>query len=290
MNDASPARNGHSVQVQEPEAQEMRLQIAGLAIDVHASRQLDLSTFAGRAKRYGRSSGKADEVIEVHPSPDEGDVSPWSGAPLVRSTRSGGISVEFSGARVDIPAEPGRVVAWIRREGPGYRFENVLRVLMSRRLLQSGGVMIHAAGLCRGRFGVAFPGVSGAGKSTLTLRHPEEERVSEDLLAVRRTSAGWTIDALPFIAFHELDLGPKSADLRGFAFLRQAERVQAKRMNAASVRSALARTVVSYGAFSTFETLALDRIVELSHTVPAIELEVNREDAVWPVLNENFSG
>lgn len=87
-------------------------------------------------------------------------------------------------------------------------FENFFRVLTAYRLLESGGALVHAAGIVKDGLAFLFLGRSGAGKTTLS-RMAEERGgtvLSDDLNALTPGPAGAVVAALPFTG----DLGPRS--------------------------------------------------------------------------------
>lgn len=79
-------------------------------------------------------------------------------------------------------------------------FENFFRVLTAYRLLEEGGLLVHGAAVAARGKAVLALGRSGAGKTTfsrLALGHGAEV-LSDDLNALRRTSAGTMVEKLPF--------------------------------------------------------------------------------------------
>lgn len=92
-------------------------------------------------------------------------------------------------------------------------FENFFRVLAAYRLLETGGAIVHSAGVVKRDLAFLFLGRSGAGKTTLS-RMAEERGgtvLSDDLNALTPpaagTAGGAAVAALPFTG----DLGPRSA-------------------------------------------------------------------------------
>lgn len=84
-------------------------------------------------------------------------------------------------------------------------FENYFRILVAYRLLATGGLLLHSAGVADGSGGYVFPGASGNGKSTLSKISRREGRLvlSDDgnALSLDHDAEGATrvwVEALPF--------------------------------------------------------------------------------------------
>jgi hypothetical protein len=261
-----------------------RLTVGGVAIDVYADPTVDLSVFADRARRYARTEDEmADEVLEVCAAPG-----PLLRPVPTRRVASDQVHVEAAGAIVEMTAAMGRSRAALASGANEFPFENALRILLSRRAVQKGGLMLHAASLREGGDAIVFPGVSGAGKSTLTLRHPPEQRISEDLVVVRPVAGGFVVDGLPFIAFHRLDLGPSTTRLTGIAFPHQAAGVRIREIRGRQVLSELARAVVSF-APDGLEERIMETLLALVDSVPAFRLDLDRETSFWEALRSRVN-
>lgn len=81
-------------------------------------------------------------------------------------------------------------------------FENFLRVLVAYRLLETGGALVHSAGVVEEGRAHLFLGPSGAGKTTLArlARNAGRAVLSDDMNAVVTPSGsrGFRVDRLPF--------------------------------------------------------------------------------------------
>jgi hypothetical protein len=102
-----------------------------------------------------------------------------------------------------------------------FAFESLLRVLWSALLPRAGGALFHACGFADAGRGILAPGPSGAGKTTLARKVPEEDVMSDEVVALSRgADGGWRLSATPF--FGELQRGGhsmRSFPLGGIAFL-----------------------------------------------------------------------
>jgi hypothetical protein len=88
-------------------------------------------------------------------------------------------------------------------------FENIFRVLTAYRLLELGGVLVHGAAVVSEGRSVLALGRSGAGKTTFSRLALAQgaEVLSDDLNALRRTTAGTVVEKLPFTG----DLGDSAS-------------------------------------------------------------------------------
>jgi len=275
------------------EARKLRLDVAGLAIDLIRPAELDFGDFATRAVQFRRCAGPADLELRLSPFESEAQVPKLTltsrHEERVEVTVSGKRSgYRLTGAELACEDDDAVVVARVDPKSPVVALENVLRVLVSRRILRRGGALLHAAALTHHGRAVLFPGVSGTGKSTVTLREPEADRISEDLVAVRRAPSGWIIESLPFYAANRLDIGYRWAPLFGIAFIRHAAGVVARRMSARTALSNLARALVSFSV-AGLEALALERLVEIAAAAPAVELELDRTSTYWDALMQELT-
>ena len=85
-------------------------------------------------------------------------------------------------------------------------FENLSRVVVAYRLLQTGGLLLHSAGLAFGNRAGLFVGKSGAGKSTLVRLATSSGAVglSDDLNVLQRVGGMAVTQPLPFAGDHRV--------------------------------------------------------------------------------------
>ena len=97
--------------------------------------------------------------------------------------------------------------------------DSFLRVLLSALLLESGGMLVHAASLRIGDGGLLFPGPSGRGKSTLASKAGRSRILSDEISCVTGAGPGARLRGTPF--WGDFDEGWPNVDLplRGIFFL-----------------------------------------------------------------------
>ncbi len=87
-----------------------------------------------------------------------------------------------------------------RRGDFPFIFENVFRVLVTYRLLELGGAILHSACVARDGRAYLMLGHSGAGKTTFSRMALAAgwEVLSDDMNAVRQEGGRWVVEKLPF--------------------------------------------------------------------------------------------
>jgi hypothetical protein len=172
--------------------------VAG-AVDCHAMRVVDdeFSTFDVRGWEF---------TLDLDPTPD--------------SVRIAGLGLM---ARLEWrPAL--RAAFWTAATGAGFAgaIENVLRAIVSYRLLEVGGALLHSAGIVAEDGAWLFLGRSGAGKSTLARLSLDEGRsvLSDDLNAVVLEGNRCIVAPVPFAGDHR-GLGTERPRLTAICKLRQ---------------------------------------------------------------------
>ncbi len=139
------------------------------------------------------SSGAVDVVIHIHE--------------LLRPPHSGARSmpaIERSNGRTrifgeDFEAEASDGVVHLYQAPGRYPVEAVVKVLLADRLLQKGGLLLHAVGVASRRAAVLV-GPSGAGKSTLgrICRQSGLRLLADELVAVWPEPSGWVAEGTPW--------------------------------------------------------------------------------------------
>lgn len=157
-----------------------------------------------------------------------------------------------------------------------------IRVALGVGLLREGATLLHASGVLRDRFGIAFSGASGAGKSTVAAlcRAGGLTVLADEMLAFRRTGAGHRFHGTPFWRGTTAS-GPCGALL----FLVQAERHAVRHLPPGE---ALPRLLAAGGAplaIPAVQEAFFASCAEILRRVPAYELRFTRDAGFWDVLD-----
>jgi hypothetical protein len=83
-------------------------------------------------------------------------------------------------------------------QNPALPFRNFLAAYVAERLVEQGGLLLHASGVARDGLALAFLGPSGAGKSTVATALAGWQVLSDDLVALRPQGDGAELYGTPF--------------------------------------------------------------------------------------------
>jgi hypothetical protein len=165
--------------------------------------------------------------------------------------------------------------------------ENFLRVLYAHLVLRAGGLLLHAAGVVRGRTSFVFLGPSGSGKTTAARLSLEHKVLSDDLVIMKIFNDGVRVYGVPFRG--ELADAPRtnmSAELRGLFTL-----VKAPEHSVESLPVPIGvGCLMSCAPFVMTDVYrarqALGVCIELARRVPIRALHFRLDSGFWRVLDD----
>lgn len=160
-----------------------------------------------------------------------------------------------------------------------------LRLLLASELPAHGGAMVHASGYADDRGAVLFVARSGGGKTTTARKLPDAHVLSDDLVAVRRTPAGWDACSLPFVGEWRRPTVPRRAPLRALVFLRKADALAVGPCPASVAFPDLLQAMVWFAKGDPAAAALLDHAHALAAAVPCVTLALPREQPVLPLLD-----
>lgn len=186
----------------------------------------------------------------------------------------------------------------VRRRGqivlrPQGNVENCLRVLVGWDVAQRGGLLLHASGVVRqhasgdtqaaGAF--VFFGPSGAGKSTVATLSARWPVLSDDLVLIERTAAGYQACGVPFRG-NEWTAPRRNtgAPLAGLLALEQAPHHARLPLSHGAGAARLVActpfvTTCPHGA-----ALVMGAALGLAAVTPVARLQFRKDDKFWEVL------
>lgn len=168
-------------------------------------------------------------------------------------------------------------------------FENYFRILVAYRLLATGGVLLHSAGLADDQGAWVFFGHSGAGKTTISRLGLESGRrvLSDDINAIHRDGAAVLVSKMPFAG----DLGrtPGGFDAHHLRGLYRLEKGAENRVSSLPAAQAVA-ALLSCAPFVNQDPYRVDalseRLQELVADVPVGTLAFDLGGRFWSALPE----
>lgn len=134
--------------------------------------------------------------------------------------------------------------------GSPQALDSLLRVLYSRLLPASGGVLLHAAAFRRQGAAYLFAGPSGAGKTTLMRklsRAPGVRFLSDELVLLRREGSALTAHSTPFWGeFRQPENNGRAPLRRIFTLARSRTRTRIRPLAFSRAQSRLLRCLVGF--------------------------------------------
>jgi len=156
-----------------------------------------------------------------------------------------------------------------------------LRSLISWNLLDTGGLMLHSAGLVLGGKAYVFPGKSGAGKSTLArlALGAGAEVISDEINLLRPGPRGWRAYGSPF--WGEMRAGGRQANwpLGGVFFLKKAAAPAFLPCSGGDAVRTVLRCLVNFSRSAEVSAKALLAAGRLLAAVPARRLGFSKDNA-----------
>lgn len=114
---------------------------------------------------------------------------------------------------VDFKARDGYIL--LSSSNPLDEMEYILRVIYSFLSFESGGLMLHAAGIVHRGYAYLFLGESGSGKTTIARVSAGKVILNDDLVILIPTGREWQVHSTPFWNPSQVRPQPASAELAG---------------------------------------------------------------------------
>lgn len=273
---------------------DIRFSLAGLQVELVASRPGDLRELAGHYKDYTPSIPTSPHLrVRFATDPDLVGPAPLPDHPAFRArAENGGIRLERFDAIGDVTlpkqsAEP--VALSFRSGGNRHSLEAAVRIGVSIALPRVGGLLLHASAVATDRGALVFLGQSGAGKSTISsMLHeawPGCEKISDELLAVVAddSTGGWRAHVTPFLGGDGLPHG-RSWPLAEVYLLHQAREHRRSPLSPARALPELLRNALAYVAEAETADRVLGLAARLSRDIPCYELHFLKDPGVGRVL------
>lgn len=249
-------------------------------------------------RRYGKfylpddPHAVPDETIEVHVL-DEAEVPDEEAV-----TDAALVSEEPEGLRI---LRGNTIATWdrerrhcvLREPRANYRHDeygeaccdSALRIMLSFRLLESEGLLLHSAGLAKDGKGYLFLGESGAGKSTVSrISAPFAHVLSDDLALARLEEDGATVRGTPFYGEFGTAGADIAAPLQGLFFLRQHSSNERVPLTPAQALPRFMRSIMFFGQDRAGTQAILDLALEFCQRLPCYELRFLPDASFWEAV------
>ena len=275
----------------------MRLDIAGLRVRIAATGPINDRNFQARFGRYTAPDDQRADDLRLDVRVDPAWVSPHP----VRNRYPG----------VDFRRDPDGALRFLRPDGETrvylgqHRAESImrptvitddpmeditpidtpLRLQLASELPAHHGAMVHACGYADDRGAVLFIARSGGGKTTTARKLPPTHVLSDDLVAVRHTPAGWDAHSLPFVGEWRRPTVPRRGRLRALVFLRKADELAVTACPPALAFPDMLQAMVWFAQGDPVAATLLDHAQSLIRTIPCVALALPREQPVLPLLD-----
>ncbi len=264
-----------------------RFRFAGLPIEVVASQPGDLDDLAPIYARFATAEPPRLVITVARVAGFDREPGPGYPAFERRATDDGRLRVERYDAEgvVDVAATP--VTATFRVGPSANSLEACVRIAASVALARDGAVILHASAVAHAGRALVFTGVSGAGKSTISSMladaYPSCAKIADELLVLRPTDAGVTLEVPPYLGPAGVAHGA-SAPLAAIHFLVQAPFDRREPVAPGAALRELLRHVLVYVAEPTTAARVLEVVAAITATTPCFHLHFRKDPYVGTVL------
>ena len=162
-----------------------------------------------------------------------------------------------------------------------------LRVFYSMALLETSGLLLHAASLGRHDHAYVFPGRSGTGKTTVTRLSPTSVVLSDEIAAVRTGRDGALAYGTPFWGELARAGENEALPLAGIYFLHQASAHARESLDRVDAIAQILANALFFARDRGLTTRVLDVAANLATAVPCFRLDFRRDPHFWGVITDD---
>lgn len=195
--------------------------------------------------------------------------------------------------RLDAPEICGRIAPTQRQASLQFNsadaqgeLEYFLRTACALLAYHEGGLLVHGAALMREGAVSLFVGQSGSGKSTVVALSPAATALSDDMVIVRPTAAGWVVHGTPFWNATTLkrDGQTQAGRLAGIYKLIQDVDVYLEPLRGVAAAAELVANCPVVNGDPAALTGLLARCQQLAADVPVRRLHFRKDPSFWELL------
>ena len=165
-----------------------------------------------------------------------------------------------------------------------YALDSLLRILLSWKLSDRNGFLLHAATVVRNGKAYVFMGRSGAGKSTVASLSPKGSVLTDEISLLRRENGEWRAYGTPFWGEFRAAGSNTSAPVRGIFRLLQAPENRRTSLRPVEMIRTLLPNVLFFSSESEANRRLLEIVGQAAEEMPGYELAFRKDPAFWEVL------
>lgn len=191
-----------------------------------------------------------------------------------------GLAFSLNGATLRL-TESAAYAAGVTNE---YLLDSLLRVLLSQKLLDASGFLLHACTVVRDGRAYVFTGRSGAGKSTIARHAPQGAALTDEISLIRRLGSVWHAFGTPFWGEFQAGSVNEHYPLAGIYALVQARENRLEALAPKDAVRALLPNVLFFSRQPAERAALLQVVADLASSLPVATLRFTREITFWEEL------
>jgi len=172
----------------------------------------------------------------------------------------------------------------ISSQQPVEDIDYIIRGAYALLAFQSGGVMLHSAGIARDGKAFLFFGHSGSGKTTVSRLSSNDTVLNDDLVLILPTDNGWYVFGTPFWNPTQVKPSPQSAPLARLYRLVQAKKVHIEKITPGEALAELVSSVPVIPEDPLRNRLLMKRLIEIIESLPVQKLHFLPDDSFWKAI------
>lgn len=165
-----------------------------------------------------------------------------------------------------------------------YTLDSLLRVLLSWKLLERQGFLLHAATVIRNGKAYIFTGRSGAGKSTVATLSPQGSVLTDEISLLRRENGVWRAYGTPFWGEFKAAGSNSSAPVAGIFRLLQASENRVIALRPMAILRTLLPNVLFFSAEAEANRQLLEILSRAATEIDGYNLSFRKNSTFWEVL------
>jgi hypothetical protein len=166
-----------------------------------------------------------------------------------------------------------------------FAFDSFLRVLLTLRLVQEEGFLIHASAQVRNGKGCIFTGKSEAGKTTISNLGSDNLVLCDELPMVRKVNGTYEVFGTPFWGQFGKGTVTDSSPTNALFFLNKAAYNRATELSPARAFPRLLQTTLFFSTDRDLINRLMSIVIDFLATVPSHDLYFLPEPGVWEAVD-----